>query len=106
MVRLRNVVMAALVATGLAGCSFSHPSIAHWSIFHCDSCDDFPTPAYGPNFSMMPGSYTGPSAPGSIDSAQPAATSPASSAMPGMTSPPGTTSPPAAPATPPSPPSA
>ena len=61
MVRLRNAVMVFVLATGLTGCSSGHwPSIAHWSIWHCDSCDDFPTPAYGPGYSMMPGTYTGP----------------------------------------------
>ena len=38
MVRLRNVVMAFVLATGMTGCSFRSlvcPS-------HCDSCDDFP----------------------------------------------------------------
>ncbi len=54
MARLRNAVMAVVLGTGVLGCSF-----AHWSPFHCDHCDDFPAPAYGPDFSMMPGSYTG-----------------------------------------------
>jgi len=54
MARLRNAVMAMVLGTGVLGCSF-----AHWSLFHCDTCDDFPAPAYGPDFSMMPGSYTG-----------------------------------------------
>ncbi len=54
MARLRNAVMAVVLGTGVLGCSF-----AHWSPFHCDDCDDFPAPAYGPDFSMMPGSYSG-----------------------------------------------
>jgi hypothetical protein len=56
MARLRNAVMAVALGTCVCvtGCSF-----AHWSPFHCDECDDFPAPAYGPDFSMMPGSYTG-----------------------------------------------
>jgi hypothetical protein len=54
MARLRNAVVAVVLGTGVLGCSF-----AHWSPFHCDDCDDFPAPSYGPDFSMMPGSYTG-----------------------------------------------
>ena len=54
MARLRNAMMAVLLGTCVMGCSF-----AHWSPFHCDDCDDFPAPAHGPDFSMMPGSYTG-----------------------------------------------
>jgi hypothetical protein len=54
MARLRNAVMAVALGTCVTGCSY-----AHWSLFHCDECDDFPAPAYGPDFSMMPGSYTG-----------------------------------------------
>jgi hypothetical protein len=61
MVRLRNALLAATLAGGLAGCAHIHVGdYAHWSIFHCSECDDFPTPAYGPGGSMMPGSYTGP----------------------------------------------
>jgi len=99
MVRLRNVVMAVLLGTGLTGCSF-----AHWSPFHCDSCDDFPAPTYGPGYSMMPGTYTRPSTPGSADSGAPDISPPPSGAaqpsggMPGMTAPANTTSPPATPA--------
>jgi hypothetical protein len=63
MVRLRNALMAATLAVGLSGCAHIHVGdYAHWSIFHCSECDDFPTPAYGPGGSMMPGSYTGPPA--------------------------------------------
>jgi hypothetical protein len=54
MARLRNAMMAVVLGTGVMGCSF-----AHWSPFHCDECDNFPAPSYGPDFSMMPGSYTG-----------------------------------------------
>jgi len=99
MVRLRNVVMAVLLGTGLTGCSF-----AHWSPFHCDSCDDFPSPTYGPGYSMMPGTYTRPATPGSTDSGEPAnSTTPSgtlqpSGGMPGMTPPANTTTPPAIPA--------
>jgi hypothetical protein len=74
MVRLRNGAVAIVLSASLSGCSFAHYSpfpFAHYSLFHCDSCDDFPTPAYGPDFSLMPGTYTGV---GSRDS-QPAATS-------------------------------
>ena len=63
MVRLRNVLLAVALAAGLVGCANIHVGdYAHWSLFHCSECDDFPTPAYGPNGSMMPGSYTGPPA--------------------------------------------
>ena len=58
MMRLRNGVMAVVLGTGILGCSSSHFNIAHWSIYHCDECDDFPMPAYGPGFSMAPGTYT------------------------------------------------
>ena len=61
MVRLRNALLAVTLASGLMGCAHMG-DYAHWSIFHCSECDDFPTPAYGPNGSMMPGSYTGPQA--------------------------------------------
>jgi hypothetical protein len=64
MVRLRNAVMMVAMAAGAFGCAHGSGSpgrdYAHWSIFHCSQCDDFPAPAYGPNFSMMPGSYSGP----------------------------------------------
>jgi hypothetical protein len=92
MVRLRNVVMGIVLCTGLAGCSF-----AHWSIWHCDTCDDFPTPAYGPGYSMMPGTYTGPPTLNSSGSGGPAGSTPpaAGAAAPAA---------PAATATPPTPP--
>jgi hypothetical protein len=71
MVRLRNALMIVAMAAGAFGCAqwggtpghnsgSTQSGYAHWSIFHCSQCDDFPTPAYGPNFSMMPGSYSGP----------------------------------------------
>jgi hypothetical protein len=65
MVKLRNAAMAVALGTSVMGCALtgSSPSnIGHYSIWHCDECDDFPTPAYGPGFSMMPGSYTAPPA--------------------------------------------
>ena len=100
MVRLRNALMAVVLGTGLAGCTF-----AQGSLFHCDSCDDFPAPAYGPGYSMMPGTYTrSGGAPGSTDSSRPAdETVPSnplqpSGAMPGMTPPANTNTPPAPPA--------
>ncbi len=58
MVRLRNAVMAIALGTGVMGCALSQSHVAHYSIWHCDECDDFPTPAYGPGYSMMPGTYT------------------------------------------------
>jgi hypothetical protein len=90
MVRLRNAVMVLVLATGLAGCSFAHwspPPIAHWSPFHCDTCDDFPMPEYGQNKSMTLGSYTGPPTPGMSGAARPDAAAPPSGAMPGMSAP-------------------
>ena len=65
MVRLRNAAMAVALGTSVVGCALtgSSPShVAHYSIWHCDECDDFPTPAYGPGYSMVPGSYTQPPA--------------------------------------------
>jgi hypothetical protein len=59
MVRLRNTVIAVVLATGVMGCAHIH-DYAHWSIFHCSACDDFPMPSYGPGYSMAPGSYAGP----------------------------------------------
>ena len=59
MVRLRNALMAVTLATGVMGCSHTR-GYTHWSIFHCSECDDFPTPSYGPDNSMMPGTYSGP----------------------------------------------
>jgi hypothetical protein len=116
MVRLRNALMAFVLATGLTGCSAFHGGgdwMARWSIFHCDSCDDFPAPAYGPDYSMMPGTYTGTTPLANVGSAQPAASDAPAGAMPattppaGITTPPaGITTPPAGTTTPPSPPSA
>lgn len=61
MVRLRNALVMAAMAVGGFGCSHFQGGhdYAHWSIFHCSECDDFPAPAYGPGGSMMPGSYSG-----------------------------------------------
>jgi hypothetical protein len=73
MVSLRNVVMAVALGTGVMGCGFSQSNIAHYSIWHCDECDDFPMPAYGPGYSMMPGTYSG-AAPRDSVEANPAAT--------------------------------
>jgi hypothetical protein len=78
MARLRNTLFAAILGTGVMGCHFSH-----WSPFHCDHCDDFPAPAYGPGFSMMPGSYTGASPADSMEQPR----SGASAAPPGMSQP-------------------
>jgi hypothetical protein len=58
MVRLRNALMALMLAAGMVGCSHLH-DYAHFSLFHCSECDDFPTPSYGPN-AVTPGSYSGP----------------------------------------------
>ncbi len=62
MVRVRHAVMAVALGTGAMGCALtqSPSNVAHYSIWHCDECDDFPTPAYGPGYSMMPGTYTRP----------------------------------------------
>ncbi len=64
MVRLRNALLIVGLAAVGFGCSHFHGGsghdYAHWSIFHCTECDDFPAPAYGPGGSMMPGSYSGP----------------------------------------------
>jgi hypothetical protein len=106
MVRLRNALMAVAIGTGVMGCAFAPtPSrVAHYSIWHCDECDDFPTPAYGPGFSMMPGTYTRPPGQGSLDPKQPASdaldneTAPPPQQMPTVTPPPATTTPPAPPA--------
>jgi hypothetical protein len=106
MVRLRNALMAFVLATGLTGCSAFHGGgdwMSRWSIFHCDSCDDFPAPAYGPGYSMMPGTYTGTTPPGSGESEHPAASNPPAAAMPGMTPPPSITTPPSPPSATPGP---
>jgi len=106
MVRFRNAVLAFLLATGLTGCSAFHGGgnwFGHWSIFHCDTCDDFPLPAYGPGYSMAPGTYTGTTDAGAIvdqsaRSTAPAGTAPASPALiPGNTPPPAVTTPPTPP---------
>jgi hypothetical protein len=64
MVRLRHALLVFALAAGAFGCAHGGGShghdYAHWSIFHCSQCDDFPMPAYGPNGSMVPGSYSGP----------------------------------------------
>ena len=101
MVRLRNAVMAFVLATGLTGCTLENFTVANLSIWHCDSCDDFPAPAYGPDYSMMPGTYTRPITPGSTESGQPAAPTSPAGAMPGMTSPVPITTPPLPPSAPP-----
>jgi len=98
MVRLRNTVMAVVLGTGVMGCTFSH-----YSIFHCDECDDFPMPAYGPGFSMMPGTYTGPAVRDSLESNRPATSAPASGSNP-ATAHPDASLPPATSPTPPPPP--
>ncbi len=64
MFRLRNALLIVVLAAGAFGCaqwggSNGH-DYAHWSIFHCSQCDDFPMPAYGPDGSMAPGTYSGP----------------------------------------------
>jgi hypothetical protein len=101
MVRLRNLVIVAVMATGLAGCASGHwPSIANFSIWHCDSCDDFPMPAYGPGYSMMPGTYTG-GPPTQNGSARLTPTTPSANAAPERAVPAATISPPAAATTPP-----
>ena len=61
MVRLRNAGDGLCAGHRLGGVLVR----AHWSIFHCDSCDDFPRRRMGPSYSMMPGTYTGPPTPGS-----------------------------------------
>jgi hypothetical protein len=72
MVRVRNALMAVALGTGAMGCAISQPNLGHYSIWHCDECDDFPTPAYGPDSSMYPGTYTGAPARDRPESSQPA----------------------------------
>ena len=64
MVRLRNASWTVALAVLACGCAHGDGShrldYAHFSIFHCSECDDFPTPAYGPQGTMMPGTYSGP----------------------------------------------
>jgi len=100
MVRLRNAVMAMALGAGVMGCSF-----AHYSLFHCDTCDDFPTPAYGPGYSMAPGTYTGPPIQNSLESNRPASSTPSSGINPSAAEPSAST-PPATSPTPPPPPAA
>jgi hypothetical protein len=59
MLRLRHAVMAIALGTSVMGCTDPQSRMGHYSIWHCDECDDFPTPKYGPGNSMMPGTYTG-----------------------------------------------
>jgi hypothetical protein len=104
MVRFRNAVMALVLATGMTGCSAFHGDgnwLGRWSIFHCDSCDDFPAPAYGPNYTMEPGTYTGTPLPGTAGGPeQPTPPTSPAGAMPGMTPPATNTTPPSPPAAP------
>jgi hypothetical protein len=58
MVRLRKALMALMFFALVVGCSHTH-DYAHWSIFHCSECDDFPMPSYGPNATGA-GTYSGP----------------------------------------------
>jgi hypothetical protein len=107
MARLRIAVMAVALSTGVTGCAFApSPSrVAHYSIWHCDECDDFPMPAYGPGYSMMPGSYTRHPTQGSLESKPSAngATDSESVAPPQQVPapPPATTTPPPTPGAPP-----
>jgi hypothetical protein len=108
MVRVRHAVMAVALGTGTMGCALTqYPSnVAHYSIWHCSECDDFPTPAYGPGYSMMPGTYTRPP---SANSPEPKpATNDAvdSGAVPPPQQSPGSAPPPTTTTTPPPPPAA
>jgi hypothetical protein len=87
--RLRNLVTALVLGASATGCSF-----AHWSLFHCDECDDFPTPGYGPGYSMMPGTYAGQTPQDSHEANQRALAPPGQPVAPGTTTTPPT--PPAA----------
>jgi hypothetical protein len=100
MVRLRYVVTALALGTCAMGCSFSH-----LSLFHCDECDDFPTPAYGPGYSMAPGSYTGAPEGNALDSNRAPGSAPSPAANPPAARP-GTSSAPENAPTPPPPPAA
>jgi hypothetical protein len=82
MLKLRNAVMAVAMGMGVMGCAFSGSNIAHYSIWHCSECDDFPTPAYGPGYSMAPGTYTGPTARDSAGSNQPSTATSDSGSVP------------------------
>jgi hypothetical protein len=80
MVRLRNALMAVVaLGFGVTGCSHP-PTYAHFSLFHCSECDDFPTPAYGPGYSQVPGSYSGPKSENRPDASR--MTTPSSSNVP------------------------
>ncbi len=81
MLRLRNAVMALAMGVCGIGCAFSSSNVAHYSIWHCDECDDFPTPAYGPGYSMVPGTYTGPTDRESAGSNQPSTAIPDSGSV-------------------------
>jgi hypothetical protein len=105
MVRLRQAVMAVALGTTVMGCTFSHSNVAHYSIWHCDECDDFPAPAYGPGNSMMPGTYTGQPPRDRPETTKPADTGadrgpvapsqpPAASLPPATSTPPAVTTPP------------
>lgn len=63
MVRFRNALLTVALAAGAFGCAHGDGShrhdYAHWSIFHCSECDDFPTPGFGQQGSIVPGSYSG-----------------------------------------------
>jgi hypothetical protein len=84
MVRFRHLVVAVALGTGVMGCALSQsPShIARYSIWHCDECDDFPMPAYGPGYSMMPGTYTRPPAQESLEPKQQASSAADSGSVP------------------------
>jgi hypothetical protein len=57
--RLRNLAISLVLGASAAGCAHGNWTYARLSLFHCDECDDFPTPGYGPGYSMMPGTYAG-----------------------------------------------
>jgi hypothetical protein len=107
MMRLRNGLLAVVLGTGMIGCSSSHFNIAHWSIYHCDECDDFPMPAYGPDFSMAPGTYTNVGGRSAVDTSRPANAAPAGELLPAdqpsTAMPPATSTPPVPPAAGPGP---
>jgi hypothetical protein len=109
MLRLRKSVMAVGMGIGMGmgmmGCTFSTSNIAHYSIWHCDECDDFPTPAYGPGYSMVPGTYTGPTARDSATANQPSTATPNSGSAPPPRQQPDGAAPPTT-ITPPTPPAA
>ena len=66
MVRLRNALMIVALATGAIRlcprAARPDTTTPTGRSSTAPQCDDFPTPAYGPNYSMMPGSYSGPAA--------------------------------------------